>query len=148
MVFNTHLPYERSWIIIIETGNHEYQPVKIGVSTQHVKRKMHGQFYDTLKPVLSPLHEIRGFQIGVWTQGLSSNLLMYIKERCMNNLCDPRVYSIVHAKNPRVLDGHSNERLLIGPYECIMDNKQWNDAPLNLINEFTTSTSLRVINSL
>jgi hypothetical protein len=41
----------------------------------------------------------------------------------MNNLCGPKVHSIILTQIPRALDGHLNKGLILGPYECIMDNK-------------------------
>jgi hypothetical protein len=40
------------------------------------------------------------------------------------NLCGPKVHSIILAQNPRVLDECLNKGLIIGPYEYIIKNKQ------------------------
>ena len=58
---------------------------------------------------------------------LSLDLMMHIKEICMNNLCGPRDHYIIITQNPRALDRCLNKGLIIGPYECTIDNKQLNE---------------------
>ena len=57
---------------------------------------------------------------------LSLDLMMHIKEICMNNLCGPRDHYIIITQNPRALDRCLNKGLIIRPYECTKDNKQLN----------------------
>jgi hypothetical protein len=42
----------------------------------------------------------------------------------MDNLCDPKVTSIILARNPRVLDVFLNKGPIIGSYGSVMSNKQ------------------------
>jgi hypothetical protein len=58
---------------------------------------------------------------------LSLGLMMHIKEICMNNLCGPRVHSIILTQNLRVLDRCLNKGLIIGPYEYTKDDEQINE---------------------
>ena len=58
---------------------------------------------------------------------LSLGLMMHIKEICMNNLCGPRVHSIILTQNLRVLDRCLNKGLIIGPNEYTKDDKQINE---------------------
>ena len=63
----------------------------------------------TLKSLLLPLHKIQRSWMGIWMDDSSLDLMMHFKETCMNNLCSPRVYSIIFTQNPRVLDRCVNE---------------------------------------
>ena len=49
--------------------------------------------------------------------------------------CDPKVPFIILARNPWALDGCLNERLIIGPYSYIINDKQYTGR-LYLIIEF------------
>jgi hypothetical protein len=57
----------------------------------------------------------------------SLDLMMHIKEICMNNLYGPKVHSIILTQNPRALDGYLNKGLILGSYEWTIDTKQLNE---------------------
>jgi hypothetical protein len=76
-----------------------------------------------------------------------------VLDRCMNEgsasglgrkrqmyeqfLCDPRVLSITLTQNPKILDRCLNGRLIIGSYECLVNNKAIKMRPFDLILKFT-----------
>ena len=64
-----------------------------------------------LKSTSSTFHEIQGFRMDVWMVGLIIGPYIWNKEkRCMRNLCDPKVHSIILSRNPKIWDGCLNDR--------------------------------------